>query len=38
MKERMQSAREGTGKLSVSVDDVDALLDTITVYPNKNPS
>ena len=38
MKERMQLAREGTGKLSVSVDDVDALLDTITVYPYKNPS
>ena len=38
MKERMQSAREGTGKLSVSVDDVDAVLDSITVYPNKSAS
>ena len=38
MKERMQSAREGTGKLSVSADDVDALLDSITVYPNKSAS
>ena len=38
MKERMQSAREGTGKLSVSLDDVDAVLDSITVYPDKSAS
>ena len=38
MKERMQSAREGCGKLSVTADDLDALLDTVTVYPVENPS
>ena len=38
MESRMQSAREGCGKLSVSADDLDALLKEIAVYSPENLS
>ena len=38
MESRMQSAREGCGMLSVSADDLDALLKEIAVYSTENVS
>ena len=38
MKTRMQASREGCGSLSVSADDLDDILEKITVYPSENAS
>lgn len=38
MKIRMQAAREGCGALSVSADDLDDILEKITVYPSEDAS
>ena len=35
MKTRMQDARNGSGKLSVSADDLDSILEEITLFPEK---
>ena len=38
MRTRMQAAREGCGALSVSADDLDGILEKITVYPTEDAS
>ena len=38
MKTRMQDARNGSGKLSVSTDDLDSILEEITLFPEKYAS
>ena len=38
MKTRMQAARDGCGSLSVSADDLDDILEKITVYPSEDAS
>ena len=38
MKTRMQDARNGSGKLSVSADDLDSILEEITLFPEKYAS
>ena len=38
MKTRMQDARDGSGKLSVSADDLDSILEEITLFPEKYAS